>query len=325
MELIILVVVILLGLGLFWLYLNRRPKHEAVPARFTCVDLNAGSFSSFSPSPQNIFGIGLSYANHINEVASDVKPNIPPPIFRKAISSLIEHGSTVKLPPEEVMIDSLEKLEPGISGKMNKKIKELPVLLDHEVELAFVLLKDVTKRDLEDPGYAPELGFFIANDLSARSVAVLGTDRQNIYEYWGVSKSYLGFTPYSDQLWIPDEFTTNTIPLVRLQTRVNGEIRQDALTDDMIYTPKEMLGHILTTQSMDLLKKGDIVLTGTPGGVILNLKRWKLRLADILGMDRVQKLRSQIRPGKAAKFLKAGDKVVVEGIGLGKAEVVIEG
>ena len=325
MELFILVVVILLGLGLFWLYLNRRPKHEAVPAEFTCVDLKAGRFSSFKPSPKRIFGIGLSYANHINEVASDVKPNVPPPIFRKSVSSLIPHGSSVQLPPEEEMIDSLEKLEPGISAKMNKKIKKLPVLLDHEVELAFVLLKDVSKGDLEDPSYAPELGFFIANDLSARSVAVLGTDRENIYEYWGISKSFVGFTPYSDQIWIPDEFTTNTIPLVRLQTRVNGEIRQDALTDDMIYTPKDMLRHILATESIGILNKGDIVLTGTPGGVILNLRRWKLRLANMLGMDRVQKLRSQTRPGKAAKFLKPGDKVVVEGIGLGKVEVVIKG
>lgn len=325
MEPIIIVIIVLIGLIIFWLYLNRRPAHEAVPAKFTCVDLRDGSFTTFKPAPQRIFGIGLSYANHINEVASDVDPNEPPPIFQKAVGSLIRHGSAVQLPSEKEMIDSLEALEPGIARKMEKKIKHLPVLLDHEVELAFVLLKDISKEELEDPDYAPELGFFIANDLSARSVAVLGSERKNIYEYWGVSKSYAGFTPCSDQLWIPNEFKPDTIPLVRLQTRVNGEMRQDALTDDMIYTPKEMLRHILETQSIGMLNKGDIVLTGTPGGVILNLRRWKLRVANMLRMNRVQKLRSQIRPGKAAKFLKPGDKVVVEGIGLGKVEVVIEG
>jgi len=71
------------------------------------------------------------------------------------------------------------------------------------------------------------------------------------------------------------------------------------------------------------LKKGDIVLTGTPGGVILNVPRWKMRLSKMLNISRFQKLKSLTSPSNSAKFLAPGDKVSVEGCGLGKVEIVI--
>ena len=70
----------------------------------------------------------------------------------------------------------------------------------------------------------------MANDLSARSIAILGEDQKNRYEYWGASKSYPGFTPISDHIWGPNNHLPDAIPCVTLQTLVDGELRQNENT-----------------------------------------------------------------------------------------------
>ena len=72
------------------------------------------------------------------------------------------------------------------------------------------------------------------------------------------------------------------------------------------------------------LLKGDMILTGTPGGVIMSTPRWLIRLAGIIGMNRFDKLAKVTSDEEnVARFLKAGDKVLVKGEGLGSVEVEI--
>ena len=109
-----------------------------------------------------------------------------------------------------------------------------------------------------------------------------------------------------------------------IETQVNGVVRQHQMTNDMIYTPLQMLQAIQRKYPNKLLQKGDMVLTGTPGGVMMSTPRWLVRLAAMVGMDRFKKLSKVISDEeKANKFLKAGDKVLVKGEGLGSVEVEI--
>ena len=320
----ILLGVLLLIVGAFFLYLNRGLPHEIKPTNFNCLSLDQGTFTDFDTMPINIYGIGLAYAGHINETASDFVPEGDPPVFIKANNSITKNGSQVKIPSHQTMLDAVEQLEPGISQKVNEQFKSLPALLDYEVELGFVLLEDISAENLNNADYIPKIGFFIGNDFGARSVAVLGEGQNNRYDYWGVSKSFLGFTPISEKVWIPNEFKANSIPCIRIETFVNDEVRQHQMTSDLIYTPLQMLQAIHRKYPNKPLQKDDMVLTGTPGGVIMSTPRWLVRLAGIIGMDRFKKLAKVTSDEKGvAKFLKAGDKVLVKGEGLGSVEVEI--
>ncbi|MEM1219276.1 MAG: fumarylacetoacetate hydrolase family protein [Bacteroidota bacterium] len=319
---IFILLITLLGGG-FFLYLNRGLAHDIKAAEFSCLDLQEGTFTTFDTLPNHIYGIGLSYAGHINETASSFDPDTDPPAFRKAVSSITGNQSSVSIPTKETLLHAVDQIEPGLGAELQARALTLPALLDYEVELAFVLLEDVDPLVLATEGYAPKIGFFIANDLSARSLAILGEGQKDRYEYWGVSKSFSGFTPVSSQIWIPNTFQPSAIPCIMLETQVNGEVRQRQSTSDMIYTPLQMLRVVQRRYPNTTLKKGDWVLMGTPGGVVLSTSRWLVRLANMLGMDRFKKLANKTKNTEVAKFLKPGDTVITTGEGLGSVEIEI--
>ena len=151
---------------------------------------------------------------------------------------------------------------------------------------------------------------------------ILGEGMQNRPEYWGMSKSFAGFLPTTTKIWIPNEHRANAIPCVTLQTHVNGEVRQNASTADMIYTPLQMLRAARKTYPLLPLKKGDIFIMGTPGGIALATPRWKGRLAELLRFSRFTKLKFVLK-GDQSKFLKPGDTVRVSGGWLGEVQSTI--
>jgi 2-keto-4-pentenoate hydratase/2-oxohepta-3-ene-1,7-dioic acid hydratase in catechol pathway len=314
---------LLLLFALFFFYLDRELAQEIQPAKFTCLDLDHGYFSHENIQYKNIYGIGLAYAKHINETASSFDPSLDPPVFRKRALSTVKGYSDVTIPVQDELLMAAEQLEPGVGKTLLEKDIELLALLDYEAELAFVLLESITAKDLENPGFSPKLGFLVTNDLSARSIAILGEDQINRYDYWGTSKSFPGFTPISDQVWVPNKHLPNAIPCVTLQTHVDGELRQKENTSNLIYTPKDMLRFIQKKYGSNLMNKGDAVLTGTPGGVIFNVPRWKARLANILELNRFQKLTISQNENSAEKYLKAGNEVIISAEWLGTVSVTI--
>ena len=126
--------------------------------------------------------------------------------------------------------------------------------LDYEAELAVIIgkdAKDVAEEDVKDYLF----GYTIINDVSARNV-------QNAHKQWYFGKSLDGFTPMG-----PCILTVNSVPYpprLRIQSRVNGELRQDSNTELMIFTIDKIVSEL--SQGMTL-KAGTIISTGTPAGV----------------------------------------------------------
>ena len=317
----IVVMVLLLAMLAIGYWLFRPLPVKPVPATFHHYDLNQGSHVPLDPPP-GIFAIGLSYAKHIEETASGFDPNAVPPVFRKELRAFVRTGANVAMPDTDALCASAEEIEPGLGKILREKHPDLSPLLDYEGELGFVLLEDIDPQALDAPGFVPRLGFFISNDLSARTLAIMGEDQPNRYDYWGASKSFPGFMPVGGHAWVPDEPKANGIPSVVIETKVNGQTRQKQTTDELIYTPLQMLRFIHMMYPESPLSKGTIVLTGTPGGVALKSPRWQVRLANLIGMSRFKKL--SIKLGSdLSTFLKAGDRVVVSGGKLGSVTVTI--
>ena len=306
------------------IYLFRPLSNIPSPAAFTCIDIADGSFLAMDslPEPQYIYGMGLTYSQHLKETAAEFNPGELPPIFYKKKQSLSRDGDQINLPTSGQMIQASQELEAGVGDKLRADFQDISPMLDYEVELGFVLLEDVNTANLEDDNFVPPIGFFICNDLSARSIALLGEGTNIRYEYWGVSKSFPGFLPVGDQVWVPNTPTSNTILCVKIETYVNGEVRQSQTTDNMIYTPLEMLRFIVKKYPKNQLKRGDMVLTGTPGGVAIATPRALVRMSNLLGFDRYKKL-SIKHGGDLSGFLNPGDLVEVKGGGLGKVSTTI--
>ncbi len=315
-------VVIVLPLVALAVYLLRPLPVEPRPAPFVCLDLADGEFQPFVPRPEHIYGVGLAYAGHINETASDFTPGAAPPIFPKLPRTLTGEGAAVRIPASADLIQDLVAFEPGLEAVARERFADLPALLDYETELGFVLLEDVDAGKLRAGDFNPALGFFIGNDLSSRSLAVFGEGTPDRAAYWGVSKSFPGFLPVSDRVWIPRAPVAGGIPCVTIESLVNGQLRQRESTSNMIYTPIDMLRFISEKYPDRPLRRGDMVLMGTPGGVAMSTPRWMARLSDLVGMDRFAKLSAVLRKDRTP-FLKNGDTVQVRGEGLGGVTVRI--
>lgn len=116
--------------------------------------------------------------------------------------------------------------------------------LDYEGELVFVL-----GRDGEVAGYA------VGDDLTARDIQ----DRE---PQWTRAKGADGTSPWGPWITTADELGDPHD--LRLRTWVNGEIRQDARTSDLVFTVPEIVAFLRETNT---LRPGDVVFTGTPVGV----------------------------------------------------------
>ena len=137
---------------------------------------------------------------------------------------------------------------------------ELPALdhrLDYEGELA-VIISAPGKNIPASNARNYIAGYAVSNDFSLRGM-------QGRTDEWTQGKIFEATTPVGPWLVTPDEFKENA----RLTTLVNGEIRQDDSVDDLVFKVDELVEYL--SQIITLLP-GDIILTGTPGGVALAMR-----------------------------------------------------
>jgi 2-keto-4-pentenoate hydratase/2-oxohepta-3-ene-1,7-dioic acid hydratase in catechol pathway len=148
-------------------------------------------------------------------------------------------------------------------------------LLDYEVELGLVLRATVDAPRTVERADLPDLvgALVIANDVSARDV-------QLPEGQWYRAKSYRTFTPLGPFLFVPDAHDWERLTELELRLSVNDELRQRAAVDDMVFGPAESLADL---SHWEVLAPGDVLLTGTPGGVALRPPRPIVqRLAGLL-------------------------------------------
>ena len=132
--------------------------------------------------------------------------------------------------------------------------KELVQDLDYEAELAVIIGKDAKNVPVfEVKNYI--FGYTVINDVSARTL-------QTRHKQWYFGKSLDGFLPMGPCIVTAEEFPYP--PRVSIQSRVNGELRQDSSTELMIFG----IDHVVSELSAGMtLKAGTIIATGTPAGV----------------------------------------------------------
>jgi len=196
------------------------------------------------------------------------------------------------------------KASSTISGAYDAIVRPKAVeLLDYEVEFGVVMRKPLD-RELA-PGQV-DLGSYVAgvvlaNDVSARDV-MFGAP----FLQWFQGKSYRTFCPLGPVLYLLEKGEVATV-LSNLEIKlwVNGELRQSAKSSQLIYGPLETLGQLSGVLDLQV---GDVILTGTPGGVtspaspkLVEILKTKLMADD----QRKQELRAEMTKGRP--FLQPGD------------------
>jgi len=207
--------------------------------------------------PGKIICVGMNYKSHISE--QDGRFPGKPVLFAKANSSIIKDGENIFYPPE---------------------VKEL----DYEVELAVIIgskMKDISEKDVLSYIY----GYTIINDLTAREI-------QKNEGQWFRAKSFDTFAPIGPVI-IPKNKIQDPQNL-HLKSYVNGNIRQNSNTSDMLFKIFELISYI--SKSMTL-EAGDLIATGTPAGVGVFMKEKKFLLAGdeiVCEIEKIGKLVNKV-------------------------------
>ena len=203
-------------------------------------------------TPGKLLCVGLNYQAHADRVEY-VRADCPI-LFSKFADSLVPSGAEIELPPWE---DSY----------------------DYEAELLIVIGKtawNITEEEAEEHIF----GYTCGNDLSLRTA-------QKRTSQWLIGKAMPGFGPCGPAVVTADSFDPEEGKSIR--SYVNGELRQNGSTADMIFSCKEIVAY---ASRYIRLEPGDLIFTGTPSGVALE--------------------------DPDAKWLKPGDLVEVEIEGIGK-------
>ena len=285
----------------------------------TSVAVRDGTFTAFDFQPGRVYALGLTYSDHIQETGERAGT---PVVFEKRCQVLPTGQSSVAAPSAQALEQTIRELDPALAHWLGDSFPTLPVLMDYEVELGLVVLEDVALDSLDDPAFAPAIGWFVANDLTARSVQTLSEGAPNKLDFWAASKSFPDFLPASDKIWRPAKAQLDTVPELTLQTSVNGRVRQSASTRLLVYSPRQMLQIAAQFAPDKMLLRHDLVLTGTPAGVALSVPAWKRRLAALL--PRRWRIRAALRSNlDNPRFLRPGDELSFSADWLGMRTVRI--
>ena len=192
------------------------------------IDLNAVRLLPPVPVPPKILCVGLNYNDHLQE--SGLKQPTYPEIFGRFATSLIAHQEPIRRPRESIA-------------------------LDYEAELAVVIGKP-GRRIPQNQALDHVAGYSLFNDATVR-------DFQLRTPQWTMGKNFDGTGSFGP--WL---VTTDAVPPgasgLRIQGRLNGRVMQDSRTDLLIFSVPALIELISVAMS---LERGDVIITGTPGGV----------------------------------------------------------
>lgn len=179
------------------------------------------------PNPGQIFCIGLNYGEHVQETGHKVTE--APAIFLRLPESQVAHGQDI--------------LRPAESHR-----------LDYEAEIAIVIGKG-GRRIQEEDAWDHIAGYSCYNDGSVR-------DWQVATSQWTPGKNFYRTGGFGPWLVSSDEIAPGQV--MHMQTILNGQVLQDTTTDKMIHSIPRQIAYI---SAFIPLEPGDVIVTGTPGGV----------------------------------------------------------
>ena len=241
--------------------------------------LSAGEVQFNSPISRDVqlFCQGLNYADHRAESGVADAPHEENLLFMKAGSSICGPNETI-LRPKDCQ------------------------LLDYEIELALVMKEGVSKSTpITDANLSQFVGgIVLCNDVSARDIMFGSPVLQ-----WFRGKSQPTFCPMGPVLYLMDEQDFEKLYSLEMTLKLNDQIKQSASTNLLIHRP----GPTLTDLSgFAGFSAGDCLLTGTPGGVLVNVNM-KAGLSIMLNLKNDVKRRKKFTEAQLAqtRFLEPGD------------------
>jgi len=192
------------------------------------IDLDTVRILPPVPKPPKILCVGLNYDDHLEE--SGLKKPVNPEIFARFATSLIAHREPIRRPPESSA-------------------------LDYEAELAVVIGRG-GRRIQRDRALDHVAGYSLFNDATIR-------DFQLRTPQWTMGKNFDATGAFGPWLVTPAALPPGANKL-RIQGRLNGRVMQDSSTDKLIFGVSELIALISVAMT---LEPGDVIITGTPGGV----------------------------------------------------------
>ena len=234
-------------------------EESAAAATGTTYDAAGADYAPLVPRPGKVVLVGLNYRNHILEMGRDLPEH--PTLFSKYADTLIGAHDEIHRPVETDAFD-------------------------WEAELTIVIGRSVRRAD-EEQAAAAIAGFTVLNDITCR-------DWQFRTREWLQGKNWDHTTPVGPVLVTPDELPGGVRPTLAITCEVDGELMQKDSTADLLFDPVALVQYVST---MIRLEPGDLIATGTPGGV---------------GHAR-----------KPEVYLSAGQRVVTEIEGIGRLENLV--
>ena len=204
-------------------------RQWAAGASGPTLPLAGADFAPLVPAPSKVVCVGLNYRNHIQEMGRDLPSH--PTLFAKFADALIGAGDAIVRPDETDQ-------------------------LDWEVELVVVVGRRVRRAAGVEAEQAIA-GFTIMNDVTCR-------DWQFRTREWLQGKTWDSTTPVGPYLVTPDELPGGVRPTVGLRLSVAGVEMQSDNTGDLLFDPVALVEYVSTVVR---LNPGDLIATGTPGGV----------------------------------------------------------
>lgn len=177
-------------------------------------------------SPSKIVCVGRNYAEHAKELGNEA-PQAEPLLFLKAPSAIITDGNAILIPEQSRQVE-------------------------HEGELAVIIGRNCKNLSVEDNPFEYVFGYACLNDVTAR-------DLQRRDGQFARAKSFDTFCPLSAYIETETDATD-----VKITTKVNGVIKQEGRTSQMVFPIPFLLRYISNQMT---LKAGDVIATGTPSGV----------------------------------------------------------
>jgi 2-keto-4-pentenoate hydratase/2-oxohepta-3-ene-1,7-dioic acid hydratase in catechol pathway len=191
------------------------------------VPLSNSALLSPVQNPGKFIAVGLNYRDHAREIGVTIPSE--PVLFSKSNNSIIAHDDPIVIDPDRVH------------------------QVDYEGEIALVIRTPAAAVS-ESEAKSCILGYTICNDVTCREAQF--NDAQ-----WFRGKSMDGFGPLGPWIVLSESIDVSDL---KVQTRVNGELLQDSSTSQLIFSPPAIVSYV---SHFITLCPGDLITTGTPGGV----------------------------------------------------------